>query len=422
MQKEQYCKTYPIAQRVYTDKKCTVKEAWRTTISKIHNRKSMAGSDSELIKPLIRHATYGASSSGVEQTFAKFKGLFGEHRLGGHEEMERDIMKLVFDKDGVCQDDVIKLAREHWVQSYGMKRESPKEERIDTGSKRKHKLGTKMSEAQLIKRRRRDVKKLVGCHDSDDVEKEDVGELQGWTAKHEKEVNFQKDQLQKRKVEAFERGVLIGDELDDGIEEAAARQRVRNESNRKKRVAFVRRGDRRMTEQKLDKVSLRGMSVYFEKSCRTDKLRELAEVLLLRSVHDRMEAVVRALCLTVVPLRSPALSEPNRCGPPKQTDGKFQIRSPGKLKFEKTGPGSSQTRSARPGPGGPEPGPGAPGPGPGPYIVTSEAHTYWIPCAKLPPWVRQKFQGDFRNRFGTLVFGTIKFGTSRTKPQSQTLR
>ena len=57
-----------------------------------------------------------------------------------------------------------------------------------------------------------------------------------------------------------------------------------------------------MTEKKLDKLSLRGMSVYFEKSCRTDKLRNLAEVLLLHPVHDRMKAVVRALCLTVVPI------------------------------------------------------------------------------------------------------------------------
>lgn len=288
--KEQHHDILPIAQRAFIDKSCTIKEAWRSAISRVHARKTMENSDSELLQVLMRHAVYGASTSGVEQMFSKFKQLYGEHRLGGHEDTEADIMKLVFDRSEIDEAAIISAAREHWVKYFGFCRAKPDEERIDAGmpKKRCNNL-TESTEAAMIKRRRCKIAKFMEEHDEDLMEL-DAGDLPSWTAAHSKEVEWQKSKLDARRIDAYRDGHLIAAEVPADAEVALQARRVQDEKNRKDRVAERKRGDKRLTETRLDKVAMRGMTVFFEQAVRSQILTDAADVGLLRVVHNRMEA------------------------------------------------------------------------------------------------------------------------------------
>ena len=287
--KAEFSQIYLIASRIANDEKCTVKEAWRKTVQQIKARKSMEGSLSALLPVLIKHATYGASTSGVEQTFSRFKRTFGEHRLGGNELTELDVMKLVFDRNPAEEQDVIRLAREHWVQEFGMARRTPAEERIDAGRPRKMKIdGT--TEVSMIKRRRSDVSKLVDGYDTDELAEVSIEDLDGWTARHEKEMQFQLKKNLKRKVQAYEEGVLTNGELDADIQADVQKKRDADEKNRKIRVATATRASAKLASIALSKQEMRGMAVFIDVAVKVQALLQRAEQLRLKVVADRMEA------------------------------------------------------------------------------------------------------------------------------------
>jgi hypothetical protein len=252
----------------------------------------MEGADSALLPVLLRHAAYGPSTSGVEQLFSKFKRTFGDQRLGGHEMTELDLMKLIFDYDTNEEAEVLKSAQEHWVREFGMARKKPVEERIHAG--RKVKRPQENTEVSTLKRRRKEVKKLVHDADSDELKELEVAGMAGWTEGHEKERKFQITKERKRKVQACIEGVLGNNEVDDELAQDVALRRTRDEKNRKIRVAARTKATAKMANVKLDKMAMRGMTVFIDGSVKTVALLRQAEGLLLRVVADRMEVAAQA--------------------------------------------------------------------------------------------------------------------------------
>ena len=184
---------------------------------------------------------------------------------------------------------MLKLAREHWAREFGMARKKPAEQRIDAGRPKKRK-DSGCTEVSVIKRRRRDVERLVKDVASDECEELGFEAMTGWTASHEKERLFQVTKERKRKVQARIEGVLCTAELDDEIEQDLAKRQLADEKNRKIRVAAMKKGIAKMTHTPLDKLTMRGMTMFVESSVKTPALLRQAESLLLRVVSDRMEA------------------------------------------------------------------------------------------------------------------------------------
>ena len=89
----------PVARQSFKDSNCTTKEAWRLAVKKLLTSRSVRNDMSALLPVLVRHATFGASTAGVEQEFSGFKRLFGEQRLNASEELENDVLKLVQDRN-----------------------------------------------------------------------------------------------------------------------------------------------------------------------------------------------------------------------------------------------------------------------------------------------------------------------------------
>ena len=86
----------PVAQRIFVEQRCDTKTAWRLAMEKAS--RSRVHAVDALLPVLVRHAAYGISTSGVEQTFSVFKRVFGDQRLGGSEESEVCVLKLLFDR------------------------------------------------------------------------------------------------------------------------------------------------------------------------------------------------------------------------------------------------------------------------------------------------------------------------------------
>ncbi len=107
---------------------------------------------------------------------------------------------------------------------------------------------------------------------------------------HEQEREFQVSKERKRKVQAYEEGVLDCSEMDADILRDAQKKRARDEKNRKIRVAHVLKAETKVAKFSLDKVAMRGMTVFIDGAVKNDNLLDHALVLLLRVVPDRMEA------------------------------------------------------------------------------------------------------------------------------------
>ena len=109
--------------------------------------------------------------------------------------------------------------------------------RIDKNVKRhmKHELGKDTMTGWLTKRRRTVQDLLNGTDDLTYID-EDIGDLAGWSESHQKEFNFQQNKALKGKIEAYNYGSLLEDEVEDDLLQAVEDAKEKNAKNDKEKI------------------------------------------------------------------------------------------------------------------------------------------------------------------------------------------
>ena len=194
---------------------------------------------------LIAQRTFVASTSGVEQGFAKALQAVSPQQRHLKAELERDLVKIVVDRRAEEETHVLQNAREVWAALYGKPRASPSAPRSHKGmtSPCTAKVGT---EVGFLRDRRTAVGHALAALPSADGHD---GTLAVLTDKQQHEVDFQRQKLEKRKFEAFADGLLIQADMTGDLQEKAAehldkRQKtdVKATRERKRRVTLNRGG------------------------------------------------------------------------------------------------------------------------------------------------------------------------------------
>ena len=287
----------PIAENIKRTTNCTTVEAWGNSIVRTEKRLATTTHPSRDLKPVvIEMKTYGVSSSGVEQGFAKALRNFSGQQESACPEREMDIIKVCVDVKPEEEVVVIRGAQQVWSKYYGTCRSSPKSARIDNGltkprTNNKTQGGITSSEAAWLRNRRASVNEAAASGTAV-VRAERPRKLKDV---HQKVIDFQRSKERKRMIEHHDAGRLMDHHVDDM--EAFLRD-VDEEHDRKRKRTTARNREDDARESKVPKINwlrnanLTGTTVHIDKDLVTVALRQvLAERAMLR-VATRAEAMM----------------------------------------------------------------------------------------------------------------------------------
>ena len=228
---------YPRAQRLLKanaspqDKN---KHAWALAMARLsdHHHGRARHPVQVLREALLQYHAFGASSSGVEQSFSRAAWAFGNRNGCARPSTEEFSVKALLDLPKV-QDtkSLFRLARVVWVCYFGEARQVCRE-RIDKGMPRNNQIAgqDEATEAGFIRRRRRaeleagrryEESLRAGEQSNCGRGSSDSSDSDVWTQKHEKELQFQNRKLKQRKIQACAENSLLPDEIEDGMLEEA---------------------------------------------------------------------------------------------------------------------------------------------------------------------------------------------------------
>ena len=207
------------------------KSAWREILRKIDAHQSVAASHptDALRKCLVLYFVFGLSSSGVEQSFSKSGWGFSNRRMRALPDTEDFCLKVILDLPHHDKSRIISIARKTWVLCFGTSRIGTS--KITKGVKRVRDDtavhgAMANTEQEFVRRRRRAA--TAACTDGGDAadlscdalmaNANQGASLDNWSDRHEKELQFQKEKLKARMVQAVAEGSLDGcDELKNAV-------------------------------------------------------------------------------------------------------------------------------------------------------------------------------------------------------------
>lgn len=210
----QFQDLYPRVQamaRSMTD--CTNKESWKRIYDKVNAVRgtAIAHPTEALVEGLILLFVFGVSSSGVEQFFSKALWGFNNRRGSASPAVEEACLKAIVDLPNHDRDRIIQIAQKVWSLVYGEARVS--NTRCSKGVK-KEKLAD--SEATFIQKRR---EAAAGGSSSSSANFEGLTSVSafdvvqpGWSERHTAELNFQRNKLHAREVQAVAEGTHSGND------------------------------------------------------------------------------------------------------------------------------------------------------------------------------------------------------------------
>ena len=238
-----------------------------------------------------RYLVWGASTSGVEQTFAHRTRLL-LHRQGMAETNDMAVLKCAMERRPSEEAEVIGLAQEIWVEFYCDAKNRATKERIDKGISRRQRGASegsaKCTETEFLRRRRKATAMEINKKDKE------VPEFTLETgAGQKKEIRKQEAKALKRKAECYESGHLLDDEIDEEVKmahkERKKRRKVnlRDRTNKEQRVVAV-------TGKRIDLwEDCAEMLVYVSEDCRNDDaLDRLIRAATAGVATDRMRAQI----------------------------------------------------------------------------------------------------------------------------------
>ena len=201
------------------------KNYWKSILDKLrsHHQSHANHPSNAVLEGLILWFIFGMSSSGVEQFFAKAGWGFHSRRLSASPGTEEFVLKAMTDLHLHNFDEIIKISKNVWTCCYGHARDSGDKQRISTGIRRATKrdrapLEEGMmahTETEFTRKRRRAAADSATATSSRGYETllemgaDHVGQS-GWSEVHTKELDFQRQKLKARKLQAVAEGVMDG--------------------------------------------------------------------------------------------------------------------------------------------------------------------------------------------------------------------
>jgi hypothetical protein len=200
------------------------KNYWKSILDKIrsHNQSAANHPSDAVLEGLILWFVFGLSSSGVEQFFSKTGWGFNVRRHSASPGTEEFVVKALTDLRLHNIDNIIKIAQKVWSCCYGHARGSGDKPRISKGVRKlKRDLSTleggmmAHTEGEFIRKRRRAAADAAASTSSRGYETlleigaDPVGQS-GWSDQHTKELDFQRQKLKARTLQAVAEGVMDG--------------------------------------------------------------------------------------------------------------------------------------------------------------------------------------------------------------------
>lgn len=231
----QFSRVEPMARNIARTSGVGNVAAWQNALQRISGKSSLRASYSvDALLPVLQdYCTFLASSSGVEQSFTKAQWAFTDRQGSAFESTEEIVLKLVLDDEDPTETaNTRELARHVWAKVYtSMERASPKQQRLDAGTKRHSTTST--SEIAFLRLRR---KPLGASTPGEPGRVEDAGDPNRvWDAKHQKELDFVAAKTQKRKRQACFENLLLPDEKSEILEAQTHEERKKMKDDLYKR-------------------------------------------------------------------------------------------------------------------------------------------------------------------------------------------
>ena len=201
-----------LAKSIFTATRVTTEEAWTQAFNRMSSASKKSGQHlgDQLRDVLSRFKAHRICTSACECGFAKRLKVISKQQMSQLPSTEATGLKLKYDYRPEEEAEVIGLARAEWARRFGSARQGAPV-RIDIGKKRPVKAG-KLSLRRWIASRRQAVSRDAASHATGDYGRfRDLGEVDGWTQSHSKEVDFQREKRLKRKAEALDDGRLLQD-------------------------------------------------------------------------------------------------------------------------------------------------------------------------------------------------------------------
>ena len=268
-------------------------DSWKSAIG-LTKRSRQRYPISELNPLLQALGAWSLSTSGVEQNFSINKWLLAKRPLSIQHQADH-LLIAVAEASASVGDRLFKEAACLWTALYGRPRRSTRRLRGYKKQKKPQSTGQPPSLQHCLQVRRsaaRALQKRQGAKRKAEEIVDEAEEVAGdqWTGKHTADKERQEAILQERRLDAFERNYLLDKEA-DGLEEAAALRKSKEEARKKKRT-----NDERLWREKMTRPSfnLFGHCVWVQGACGLTQTR-IKEILLehhMRTTSSQVDLYV----------------------------------------------------------------------------------------------------------------------------------
>lgn len=254
---------FPLALRLYMEAKVSTQEAWRRAVERMQGSRAstrVRHPATALLPVLEQFHTFGSSTSGVEQGFAKRLRTITPQQGSASHQMEVDLCKVVTDVIPEEREEIANAAAAIWAKRLGEARASPKQSRLHKGIPftKKRSANTESGWVQKKRRAVHDASK----HTEVPAMADQVVDVDGWTLGHAEELHFQTQKQNKRLL--HDEKSLLPHELTESVRGSLERCRLAQAKRDKERKAEARRRDLRSSGGSL--TIAKGMKVYVDES------------------------------------------------------------------------------------------------------------------------------------------------------------
>ena len=278
--REQYAALRPCAQRHKSATQCDNATAWREAVrrfSSTHKTLDEKHPHKDIIHVLMRYVCFSISTAAVEPNFAVFKRTFGDQGLGGGNDFENRMAKLIIQRKSTpeADDEVFRKAQACFVKYGGVYR-CTYQKRRDSGVPRPRAQDPN-SERQWLKRRRETVRAAAAKRPRAKLE-EVAAELggEGHTEAGEALCKKQREKYDRAKVDAYLDGALLEDEESPDLKAHVHQELLARRKRAQERKAS--RGRLAAVTARSGPVSIRGVPCYVDRAVSTPEvLRQLRE-------------------------------------------------------------------------------------------------------------------------------------------------
>ena len=249
------------------------KDAWRAALERLdQDRRLAAAHPSEQLRlALLAYATLGVSTSGVEQQFSKSALKFTDRMGKASAEKEEAFMRIIMDLPDRDLGMTLRQAQKVWARAFGAPRASRKRPRFDLGTKRlrAEEAGIIPSETAFLTKRRAAAQGAVAAMPPAAC-LEPINAGGSWTEGHAKELEFQKQKLHEKAVDAAAEGTLLPSEWSCQLQCEATQLAGRKVADQGARERKAERDEAKMRGSSVEQViqAIRGKSLYVHPACR----------------------------------------------------------------------------------------------------------------------------------------------------------